>query len=65
MNHQQSVSLSPVKENLIEKEEVEKDTIDYQIERINGSMQKFFLHFKATVIKRLRVIKRDYKSFIL
>ena len=28
-------------------------------------MNRFFLHLEATILKRLRVIKRDYKAFIL
>lgn len=27
-------------------------------------MTKFNWHFKATILKRLRVMKRDYKSFL-
>jgi hypothetical protein len=32
---------------------------------VDGSVTRFFIHLKATILKRLRVIKRDYKSFIL
>lgn len=38
---------------------------DEKLERVDGSVNRFFIHLKATILKRLRVIKRDYKSFIL
>lgn len=38
---------------------------DEKIERVDGSLNRFFIHLRATILKRLRVIKRDYKSFIL
>lgn len=38
---------------------------DEKLERVDGAVWRFFIHLKATILKRLRVIKRDYKSFIL
>ena len=35
-----------------------------RIPREQGGCYKFFLHFKATFVKRLRVIRRDLKSFV-
>lgn len=40
-------------------------TFDFdRIPREEGSCSRFFLHFKATFLKRLRVIRRDMKSFL-
>ena len=34
------------------------------LDREDGVCQRFFSHLKATILKRLRVIKRDLKSFL-
>ena len=47
-----------------EHEREREDLIDFdRIPREEGCIT-FFIHFKATFLKRLRVIKRDLKSFI-
>lgn len=45
--------------------ESEVTLVDFdRIEREEGECYKFFIHFKATFLKRLRVIRRDMKSFL-
>lgn len=56
--------------NLAEKSPAKQGLIansfeDEKFERVDGAVSRFFIHLKATILKRLRVIKRDYKSFVL
>ena len=39
--------------------------MDAKLDRVNGSCNRFTLHLKATILKRVRVIRRDIKSFLL
>jgi hypothetical protein len=64
--------VSPNRSNLKEnnsaefKHEVEsQDQFDFdRIPREDGECYRFTIHFKATFLKRLRVIFRDLKSFV-
>jgi ATP-binding cassette, subfamily A (ABC1), member 3 len=72
----EKMEMTPIKRskenstNSLNREEHEREPLDDpkldfdHIPREEGGCHRFLIHFKATFLKRLRVIRRDLKSFV-